>query len=63
MLICYCTAMALMLLYFLVASWENRKRDRKFGPALTVNEDSMNELFDAYQDQTDKKQKDFRYMH
>lgn len=63
MLVCYCTAMFLMLVYFLVASWENRRRDRKYGSALTVDEGNLNDLFDAYQDVTDKKQKDFRYVH
>lgn len=63
MLICYCTAMLLMLIYFLVASWENRRKDRKYGAALTVDQDNLNALFDIYQDLTDKKQEDFRYIH
>ncbi|KAF4125985.1 transporter [Geosmithia morbida] len=63
MLVCYCVAMALMFLYFLVASWENRKKQEKYGPAQTINEESLDELFDVYQDLTDKKQKNFRYVH
>ena len=63
MLVCYCTAMLLMLVYFLVASLENRIKDRKYGSALKVDEDNLNALFDVYQDLTDKKQEDFRYIH
>ncbi|KAI8659163.1 MFS domain-containing protein [Fusarium sp. Ph1] len=63
MLVCYCTAMLLMLVYFLVASLENRIKDRKYGSALKVDEDNLNALFDVYQDLTDKKQEDFRYVH
>ncbi|EEU38145.1 uncharacterized protein NECHADRAFT_47932 [Fusarium vanettenii 77-13-4] len=63
MLVCYCTAMLLMLVYFLVASLENRIKDRKYGSALKVDEGNLNALFDVYQDLTDKKQEDFRYVH
>lgn len=63
MMICYSIAILLMLLYFVVASWENRRKDRKYGSALTVDDANLDALFDVYRDLTDKKQEDFRYTH
>ncbi|KAK7407835.1 hypothetical protein QQX98_010006 [Neonectria punicea] len=63
MLTCYCTAILLMVVYFIVASYENHRKDRKYGQPLGVDQENVNALLEMYQDMSDKKQEDFRYMH
>ena len=63
MLTCYCTAILLMGVYFVVATYENRSKDRKYGQPLGVDQDNVDALLEVYRDMSDKKQQDFRYMH
>jgi ACS family allantoate permease-like MFS transporter len=62
MLTCYCVAILLMGLYSIVTSWENRRKDRKYGTSLRVDQDSIRDLVEVFQDLSDKQQKDFRYI-
>lgn len=63
MIACYCTAFMLMGLYFLVARFENRCKDHKYGKPMQVDRNDFHALVEAYQDLSDKKQEDFRYTH
>ncbi|KAL4967001.1 allantoate permease [Aspergillus stella-maris] len=63
MLVCYCTAILLMGFYFLVATFENRQKDKKYGKPLSIDQSDVNALVEVYQDLSDKKQPDFRYTH
>lgn len=63
MIACYCTAILLMGLYFIVAQFQNRRKDRLYGKPLRFDQASVNALVGAYQDVSDKKQEDFRYTH
>lgn len=46
----YCTVGLPMGLYFIVASWENRRKDRKYGKPLRVDQDSIRVLVEVYPD-------------
>jgi hypothetical protein len=52
------------LSYWVTAAWANRKRDRLYGASQTLNvsEETAEELAQAFQDHTDRQQKDFRYL-
>ena len=63
MLICYCAAILLMGLYLAVAAYENRQKDRRYGKPGEVDQENVTAMMEAYQDLSDKKQKDFRYTH
>ncbi|KAL4794286.1 major facilitator superfamily domain-containing protein [Aspergillus venezuelensis] len=63
MLACYCTAIVLMGLYFVVAAFENRRKDKKYGKPLGIDQSDVNALVEVYQDLSDEKQPDFRYSH
>ena len=63
MLTCYCVSILLMAFYFIVARFENRRKDRKYGKALRVDQEDVGALVEAYQDLSDKKQENFRYTH
>ncbi|OTB01344.1 hypothetical protein M426DRAFT_75212 [Hypoxylon sp. CI-4A] len=57
MLVSYCACMLILMVYWLVASWENKQKDRKFGKPEEVHEGTA----DGFVDITDKDQQDFRY--
>ncbi|OAA65593.1 allantoate permease [Niveomyces insectorum RCEF 264] len=57
MLVSYCACILLMLVYFGVAHWENKKRDEKYGPPHEIHEGTT----EGFVDITDKNQTDFRY--
>ncbi|KAI1473392.1 MFS general substrate transporter [Daldinia eschscholtzii] len=57
MLVSYCACMLILLAYWLVGSWENRRRDRRYGKPEEVHEGTI----EGFVDITDKKQHDFRY--
>ena len=52
-----------MGLYFVVAALENRRKDKKYGKPLGIDQSDVNALVEVYQDLSDKKQPDFRYTH
>jgi hypothetical protein len=64
MLCCYCICVLLALSYWGTAVWANRNRDRLYGASQTLNvsEETAEELAQAFQDHTDRQQKDFRYL-
>jgi len=43
--------------YWAVATWENRRRDRKYGKQEAIHQGTV----DGFVDITDKKQRNFRY--
>ncbi|KAI1336860.1 major facilitator superfamily domain-containing protein [Xylariaceae sp. FL0016] len=57
MICCYCASMVLMLLYWLVASTQNKRRDRRYGKPQEVHEGTA----DGFVDLTDRQQENFRY--
>ncbi|KAJ0311068.1 hypothetical protein COL516b_001771 [Colletotrichum fioriniae] len=57
MLTSYAVSVLLMLSYWLVAAWENKRRDKKYGKPQELQEGTV----DGFVDITDKEQKDFRY--
>ncbi|KAJ4386139.1 hypothetical protein N0V93_009032 [Gnomoniopsis smithogilvyi] len=58
MLVCYCISILILLIYFVVVSMDNKKRDRKYGKP----EDVCN-VVEGFTDVTDKNQENFRYTH
>ncbi|KXH36163.1 hypothetical protein CNYM01_12079 [Colletotrichum nymphaeae SA-01] len=57
MLTSYAVSVLLMLSYWLIAAWENKRRDKKYGKPQELQEGTV----DGFVDITDKEQKDFRY--
>lgn len=57
MLVSYCACMLILMVYWLVGSWENKRRDRKYGKPEEVHEGTN----EGFVDITDKKQREFRY--
>lgn len=57
MLVCYCLCIGLMLAYWGISAWENRKRDGKYGKPERVHEGTV----EGFVDITDKEQEAFRY--
>lgn len=57
MLTSYCVCMLLMLAYWLVATWENKRKDGKYGKPEDVHEGTV----EGFVDVTDKEQHNFRY--
>ncbi|KAI2625981.1 MFS general substrate transporter [Hypomontagnella submonticulosa] len=57
MLVSYCICMLILMAYWLVGSWENKRKDRKYGKPEEVHEGTI----DGFVDVTDRKQHDFRY--
>ncbi|KAI1100536.1 MFS general substrate transporter [Jackrogersella minutella] len=57
MLISYCVCMLILMVYWFVGNWQNKRRDRKYGKPEEVREGSMEGFVDA----TDMKQHNFRY--
>lgn len=57
MLVSYCACMLILMVYWLVGVWDNKRRDRKYGKPEEVHEGTA----DGFVDVTDKKQQDFRY--
>jgi ACS family allantoate permease-like MFS transporter len=57
MLACYCASIVVLLGYWWVAAWENKRRDRKYGKPEAVHEGTA----EGFVDVTDQKQPDFRY--
>ncbi|KAK6421162.1 hypothetical protein LTR81_005837 [Elasticomyces elasticus] len=61
MLSCYCICILLVLIYGAICVFENRRKDKLYGEPIHVNKESVRELTESFEDQTDKEQKDFRY--
>lgn len=60
MLSCFCTAILIALMYFVVCVFENRRRDRLFGKPEVIRDGSG----EGFGDRTDREQKEsFRYTH
>lgn len=57
MLISYCICMAILLTYWVVATWENKRKDRMYGKPEAVHEGTL----EGFEDVTDKHQQNFRY--
>ncbi|KAI1077447.1 MFS general substrate transporter [Whalleya microplaca] len=57
MLVSYCACMLILLVYWFLGSWDNKRRDRKYGKPEAVHEGTA----EGFVDITDKKQHDFRY--
>ncbi|KAI0018301.1 major facilitator superfamily domain-containing protein [Xylariomycetidae sp. FL0641] len=57
MLVSYCVAIMILLVYWLFAAWENKRKDQKYGKPEAVHEGTA----DGFVDITDRKQEDFRY--
>ncbi|OTA55822.1 MFS general substrate transporter [Hypoxylon sp. EC38] len=57
MLVSYCACMLILMVYWLVGAWENKRRDRKYGKPKEVHEGTI----EGFVDLTDKNQDDFRY--
>lgn len=57
MLVSYCACMLILMVYWLVGAWENKRRNRKYGKAKEVHEGTI----EGFVDMTDKNQDDFRY--
>ncbi|KAI1657594.1 MFS general substrate transporter [Daldinia decipiens] len=57
MLVSYCACILILMVYWLVGSWENKRRDRKYGKPEGVHEGTN----EGFVDITDKKQREFRY--
>ncbi|KAH9888205.1 major facilitator superfamily domain-containing protein [Xylariomycetidae sp. FL2044] len=57
MLVCYCASMAVLMAYFFVCTWENKRRDRKYGKPEAVREGTA----EGFVDVTDRQQEAFRY--
>ncbi|KAI1636246.1 major facilitator superfamily domain-containing protein [Biscogniauxia mediterranea] len=57
MICCYCASMALMMIYWFVATWDNKRRDRRYGKPAALHEGTA----DGFVDVTDSKQESFRY--
>ncbi|KAK9413001.1 putative Major facilitator superfamily (MFS) profile domain-containing protein [Seiridium unicorne] len=57
MLVCYCISMVILFAYWAVATFENKRRDRKYGKPTAVHTGTV----EGFVDITDRKQKDFRY--
>lgn len=58
MLISYCAAMALLMLYFVNVYIENKRRDKKYGKP-----EELRDVVEGFADVTDKKQDGFRYTY
>lgn len=58
MLVSYCAAMALLMLYFVNVYTENKRRDKKYGKP-----EELRDVVDGFADVTDKKQDGFRYTY
>ncbi|KAK5113568.1 hypothetical protein LTR85_010796 [Meristemomyces frigidus] len=61
MIVCYCLCILLVLIYWAFCAFENRRRDKLYGKPGHINEDSVQELAESFEDQTDMEQKAFRY--
>lgn len=57
MLVSYCACMLILMVYWLVGTRENKRRDRKYGKPDGVHEGTI----EAFVDITDKMQPAFRY--
>jgi hypothetical protein len=57
MLACYGASMALLMGYWAVSAWDNKRKDAKYGAAQRVDESGV----DGFVDITDKQQEGFRY--
>lgn len=57
MLISYCICMLLLLAYWGVATWENKRKDQKYGKPQEVHDGNL----EGFVNLTDKEQKHFRY--
>ncbi|KAK8030256.1 hypothetical protein PG993_011547 [Apiospora rasikravindrae] len=58
MLAAYCACMLILGAYWAVATWENGRRDRRYGKPQRIHERSA---LEGLVDNTDKKQESFRY--
>lgn len=58
MLVSYCASMALLVLYFVNAYVENKRRDKKYGKP-----EELRDVVEGFADVTDKKQDGFRYTY
>lgn len=61
MLACYCACIVIILLYWSVCAFENKKKDAKYGIPGELNEESLSDLTSTFEDKTDKAQTEFRY--
>lgn len=57
MLIGYCVCIVILLVYWGVAAWQNRNKERKYGSQRELVEGSV----EGFVDLTDKEQEGFRY--
>ncbi|KAK8096614.1 allantoate permease [Apiospora kogelbergensis] len=57
MLVAYCACMLILGAYWAIATWENKRRDSKWGKQEGIHEGTT----DGFVDTTDKKQHNFRY--
>ena len=57
MLACYCASMVVLGAYWALSTWENRRRDRKYGKPEAVHAGTV----DGFVDISDRDQQDFRY--
>ncbi|KAI1765290.1 MFS general substrate transporter [Hypoxylon sp. FL1150] len=57
MLISYCVCMLILMVYWVLGAWENKRRDRKYGKAEAVHEGTI----EGFVDVSDKHQTNFRY--
>ncbi|KAJ5232562.1 hypothetical protein N7468_005518 [Penicillium chermesinum] len=63
MLTCYCVAIFLMCLYFLTARFQNRRKDQRYGKPVRVDTENFSSVIETYQNLSDRKQEDFRYIY
>ncbi|KAK6220715.1 hypothetical protein LQW54_001906 [Pestalotiopsis sp. IQ-011] len=57
MLACYCASMVVLGAYWALSTWENRRRDRRYGKPEAVHAGTV----DGFVDMSDRDQQDFRY--
>lgn len=57
MIVSYCACMLILLVYWLLGAWDNKRRDRKYGKPEELAEGTA----DGFIDITDKQQHNFRY--
>lgn len=57
MIVSYCVCMLILMVYWLLGVWDNKRKDRKYGKPEEVQEGTA----EGFADMTDKKQENFRY--